>query len=286
MKLVTWLIAAALLTFAPLAARAFELGALRLDAGTGSSMNGQILLRQGSDNDPVMAWVVSAQGYRAAGLEPRADLADVRINAQRVAPGDTRLRVDGLPVTGAAYDLLVIAADSSGSRVGRYRIDIPRLARGGAREVAVVPLSRQVLVRGGEARASPGSDSQASPAGPDAQAGIQLDAQVRAAVEAWRDAWSRRDVDAYLAAYAPDYSGRSPEQTRAQWVRERTARIRDRQQIDVQISDLQFAERAGMVLASFAQTYRSDGIVSRSRKQFVLRELGGRWLIVQETELR
>lgn len=286
MNRVTWPMAAAALVFAPLSARAVELGALRLEAPAGAVMNGQIVLRQASDSDPVMAWVVSAQGYRAAGVELRADLADVRITVQRIAPGDTRLLVDELPASGASYDLLVIAADSSGSRVGRYRIDIPRLARGGAREVAMVPMSRQALVRDGDSRADAGAERPASPAIPAAQTAIPLDAQVRAVVEVWRDAWSRRDVETYLAAYAPDYSGRSPQQTRAQWVRERTARIRDRRQIDVQINDLRFAERAGAVLASFEQTYRSDGIVSRSRKQLVLREVGGRWLIVQESELR
>jgi hypothetical protein len=278
--------AAAALAFASLPVRAVELGALRLESPAGAFMNGQIVLRQASDSDPVMAWVVSAQGYRAAGVELRADLVDVRITAQRMAPGDIRLLVDGLPASGASYDLLVIAADSSGSRVGRYRIDIPRLARGGAREVAMLPMSRQALVRDGDSTPSHAVDRPASSAAPAAQAAIPLDAQVRAAVEAWRDAWSRRDVEAYLAAYAPGYSGRSPQHTREQWVRERTARIRDRRQIDVQIDDLRFAERAGAVLASFEQTYRSDGIVSRSRKQLVLREVGGRWLIVQESELR
>lgn len=259
---------------------------MRLQVNANESPAAHIVIKGDAEPADLMAWVVSAQGYRAVGLEPRADLADVRITAQRVAPGETRLRVDGLPITGPAYDLLVIAADSSGSRVGRYRIDTSRQGRSGAREVAVVPVSRQALVRGGEAKSIAGADTQASATAPAMQAGVQQEAAVRAAIEAWRDGWSRRDVDAYLAAYAPDYSGRSPQQTRAQWVRERTARIRDRQSIDVQVSDLHLAERAGMVMASFEQTYRSDGIVSRSRKQLVLREVGGRWLIVQESELR
>jgi len=239
---------------------ALEVGNLRLEDPSGPMMAGHIQLQQPAKAGAVVAWIVSPEGYRAAGLEFHPSLSGVRVSVQIQPDGGRRVRLDGLPASGVAYDLLLMASDSSGSRTGRYRVEPAKLPAVGPREVAMVRLGRQPPEQPNE--------------------------QVRAAVEAWRGAWSRRDLDTYLSSYAPDYSGRSPRSTRAQWVSERTARIRNRQQIDVQISDLQFAERADVVLASFKQTYRSDGIVTRSRKQLVLRDTGGRWLIVQESELR
>jgi ketosteroid isomerase-like protein len=239
---------------------ALELVSLSLEDPSGPTMSGQIPLQQPAGAGAVVAWLVSPEGYRAAGLAFHSSLSSVQISFQTQPDDGRHVRLDGLPASGAPYDVLLMASDSSGSRTGRYRVDPARLPTVGPRDVAMVRLGRQPAA--------------------------QTIEPALAAVEAWRDAWSRRDLGAYLSAYAPDYAGRSPDSTRAQWVNERTARIRDRRQIDVQISDLQLAERGDAVLASFNQTYRSGVISSHTRKQLVLRDAGGRWLIVQESEVR
>lgn len=109
--------------------------------------------------------------------------------------------------------------------------------------------------------------------------------QAKSAVEAWAQAWSRRDVDAYIAAYVPDYAGRTAGGSREDWINERTERIKPRKSISVEISRLQLTDQKDSVVAQFNQTYRSDGIVIRSRKTLTLvPSSGGRWLIRSESE--
>jgi hypothetical protein len=124
----------------------------------------------------------------------------------------------------------------------------------------------------------------AAPA-PAATATADRIAQAKSAVEAWAQAWSRRDVDAYVAAYVPDYAGRTAGGSREDWIKERTERIKPRKSIAVEIADLKLVEQKDAVVATFRQTYRSDGFVSRSRKTLTLvPSNGGRWLIRTESE--
>jgi ketosteroid isomerase-like protein len=264
---------------------------MRLRVNANEPPVAHIAIKGDADPADLMAWVVSLDGYRAAGLDPRLAPSHVRLVPSRTADGATVLKVEGLAAATGPVELLVIAAGDKGSRVGRYRLDLSP----GAREIAMTSVGRDKLgAKANSAPAAPLGAPRAEQGGtvqagaPTAPAiGSEADtAGAQSAVEAWRDAWSRRDMTAYLAAYAPDYQGREAGQTREQWVRERTSRIRDRAHIEVQISDLHLSRRADTVLASFRQTYRADSVVSRSRKQLVLREFGGRWLIVQESELR
>jgi hypothetical protein len=283
-----------------LCAHAFELGALRLESGSGQTATGHIVIKGEIAGGQLMAWIVSPDGYRAAGLNPQHSMQGVRITPYRTATGESWLRLDAIPLVPSRYDLLVIAGDSSGAKVGNYHID----ANVGAREIPVAPISNHRLgsaeprhplarkagaARGAAAAAAPSASApRAADVVPavDSERRDQL-AQVGAAVEAWRQAWSAKDFDAYIAAYAPTYAGRVAGRSRDDWLDERRQRILARRAISVEVDDLRLTERDDNIVATFDQTYRADDLLLRSRKQLTLAPgEDGRWLIVGEIELR
>jgi Flp pilus assembly protein TadD len=104
-----------------------------------------------------------------------------------------------------------------------------------------------------------------------------------AAVEAWAGAWSRQDVDAYLAAYAPDFRP-SGGASREAWERERRERVRAPKSVSVKVDGAK-ASRMGesRMRVTFRQHYRSDRFKSTDTKTLVLGQAAdGRWLIVEE----
>lgn len=105
--------------------------------------------------------------------------------------------------------------------------------------------------------------------------------EVRLAVEAWAEAWSRKDLAAYYEAYTPAFKGDQP--SRAAWEETRASRIKGKRTIQVTITDLQIEVRGGVATASFRQTYKGDALTARSRKTLKLVERGGRWRIDSES---
>ncbi len=107
---------------------------------------------------------------------------------------------------------------------------------------------------------------------------------VSAAIEHWLAAWSRRDINAYLSAYAKDFAvpeGRS----RRRWEQERRARIAGKSRIAVTISALEIRLSGNEAQACFLQDYRSDKLNETGRKTLTLSKSGDRWLIRQEQSL-
>lgn len=104
-----------------------------------------------------------------------------------------------------------------------------------------------------------------------------------AALADWAAAWSRQDVDGYLASYAKDF--RTPNgQPRADWEATRRERLRAPKSISVSIESARVtAAPAGRVNVTFLQHYRSDRFSARSRKTLQMaKSEDGRWRIVQE----
>ncbi|HUW35861.1 MAG TPA: tetratricopeptide repeat protein [Rhodocyclaceae bacterium] len=108
------------------------------------------------------------------------------------------------------------------------------------------------------------------------------DAKVDRVLEAWAQAWSRKNVKAYLAFYATDF--KTPRgMSRAAWERERAMRINKPGQIQVGIEHLRITtDGAGRAVARFRQHYRSASFKTSSNKVIVLVKHGGKWLIQQE----
>ncbi len=132
-----------------------------------------------------------------------------------------------------------------------------------------------VVAAAPQAVAKPAADIK--PDTPDKAAATGVDA----AIAAWAQAWSRRDVDAYLAAYADDFSADG--MSRTNWEAQRRARITAPKTIDVRIGDLKIDQQGDSATATFRQAYRSDRLSSTVTKTLKLVQKNGQWRIVGET---
>ncbi|MHB1245164.1 MAG: tetratricopeptide repeat protein [Sulfuriferula sp.] len=108
-------------------------------------------------------------------------------------------------------------------------------------------------------------------------------AAVTAAVETWAKAWSRRDINAYLAAYSPKFKP-SGNESHAAWEKSRRERVTTPKKIAVEITKLQIKELGAQhYQASFRQSYRSDSFSSSTHKVLELVQSGHSWLITEES---
>jgi hypothetical protein len=119
----------------------------------------------------------------------------------------------------------------------------------------------------------------AAPATPAAGASSEA-ADAQAAVQAWASAWSRKDMDAYFAAYTKDFSGGK---TRKSWEDERRARITGKRSISVALSDFDTQVQGDKATVQFRQAYSADALKVSSRKTLQLVRVSGRWLIQKES---
>ena len=105
------------------------------------------------------------------------------------------------------------------------------------------------------------------------------------ALEGWRAAWSRRDVDAYLGFYAPGFVP-SNEGDREAWKEKRKAVLGRAVDISVEVSELSVATPdAAHATATFRQTYRSANYRDVVTKTLQWERVGDRWLIVRESSV-
>jgi tetratricopeptide (TPR) repeat protein len=106
--------------------------------------------------------------------------------------------------------------------------------------------------------------------------------EVLQAVRAWATAWSKQDVDGYLAFYAKDFKTPSGE-ARAEWEVARKARISTPKAIEVVIESPKVTLKGeNGATVTFRQLYRSDHLKTNSSKTLVLVRTEGRWMIQQE----
>jgi tetratricopeptide (TPR) repeat protein len=107
-------------------------------------------------------------------------------------------------------------------------------------------------------------------------------AEVLKAVTGWAEAWSRKDADAYLAFYAPDFAPPGKE-SRAAWEKSRRERIAAPKSISVAIESPKVTLRGSdQAAVSFRQDYRSDRLKSTNRKTLDLVKTEGGWRILKE----
>lgn len=103
---------------------------------------------------------------------------------------------------------------------------------------------------------------------------------VAAAVRAWAEAWSRKDMGDYFAAYAKDFDGGK---SRKAWEQERRERITGKRSISVKISGLKVSVNGNKATAQFRQEYKADNLSVSSGKRLDLVRNGGNWVIVKES---
>lgn len=108
-------------------------------------------------------------------------------------------------------------------------------------------------------------------------------AEVLKAVNAWAQAWSKRDAEGYLSHYAKDFKTPNGE-SRADWEKGRRSRISGAKLITVGISSPEVTMNdANQATVTFRQAYRSDSFKATGTKTLVLvKAPDGRWQIQQE----
>ena len=129
--------------------------------------------------------------------------------------------------------------------------------------------------------AAPAAPVAAAPAAPVASKSPQHD-DVAKAVNNWAGAWSRKDMKAYLGAYASDFN--TPRGvSRKEWEAERENRIAGKPgKISVVIDEPTITVDGDRATAKFRQHYKAGSLDSSTTKTLVLVRSGNKWLIKEE----
>jgi len=144
----------------------------------------------------------------------------------------------------------------------------PKASTAGAPEARLAPEPKSAAGKAPEKQADKG-----------AAAGSE---DVSKAVLGWAQAWSKKDVDAYLAYYARDFKTPNGE-PRGEWEKARRQRITAPKRIEVGIDAPKVSLKdANTTTVTFRQHYRSDSLKADSNKTLVMVRVDGKWLIQQE----
>ena len=103
-------------------------------------------------------------------------------------------------------------------------------------------------------------------------------------IEAWARAWSSQDVAAYIRYYHKDYAPRG--MSRKTWLAHREQRIKRPKWIKVQLSNFELQSRPhGELRIRMEQLYKTDSYSDLTRKEFILKQDNGQWVIIKERGL-
>lgn len=100
--------------------------------------------------------------------------------------------------------------------------------------------------------------------------------------ETWAEAWSAKDLTAYLGSYAEDFTPDSAT-SHAQWRRAREQALARPGEISVQLEDIEVQSAGSNMQVRFTQAYRSATYSDLVVKTLLFSQLDGRWKIVSET---
>jgi len=100
-------------------------------------------------------------------------------------------------------------------------------------------------------------------------------------VDAWANAWSNKDISAYLAYYAKDFEVPRGA-TRKSWATERRERIEGKGRINVKIESPKVEIDGSTATVKFRQIYTSDKLRANSKKTLILAKQDGKWQIRME----
>lgn len=111
------------------------------------------------------------------------------------------------------------------------------------------------------------------------------EAEVAQVVQQWATDWSGKNVEAYLAHYAPEFVS-ADGVPRPAWDDQRKTRLLGKKQIQVSVEGLSVAAQTDKAVALFTQVYQSDSLNETVTKELTFKSLNGRWLIVAERVLK
>ncbi len=250
-------------------------------------LKGLILADQGKTNDAIAVFTALTQDYPEL-PEPYNNLAVLYASQSKydAAKNALEMAIRTHPSYATAHENLgdiyakmasiaydkALALDSRNSAAQTKLALIQDMIQGQPRKSAPVKPVASAPQKPAAASAAPSKPAQASPA--------PATSTIEAAVNNWAEAWSSRDVDAYLAAYASDFSADG--MTRSSWVEQRRSRVVGPKFIKVQLSDMNIEQKGDTATATFRQAYSSDRFSSTVTKTLTLSQQGGKWLIVGE----
>ena len=278
------------------AALALDFGPLVLRRDEQRSLVSQIVV---SDRVPLAAAdlrvrLAHPDAYRSLGLTYEPALAAVEVSFEAGADGRLTLLLKPMPspADGKPLDIVLIAFQGTTFHSRRYRVD-PRslgtefaatdptveLQRAKAAIVATAPKPHDTALVAAASNAA----AVAEPA--EANANAPGRTEVAEAVQRWARAWAQREVDAYAAAYEPDFKGTAGAGSHAAWIAQRRERILSKRMIEVELSDLKIDLRGSQAEVRFTQRYRGDELRATNRKRLLLVQQGSAWLIREEGSL-
>jgi tetratricopeptide (TPR) repeat protein len=190
---------------------------------------------------------------------------------------DKALQIDSS--NSSAQNKLALIRDlmSTASRPGKPSKPIAEPRPAEPVKVAEAPKPAPVPVVATPAATPPAATPTVAPAKPADDANTD----VAKAVGLWAAAWSRKDVKAYLAAYARDFKTPAGE-TRAIWDAERQKRINKPGAIQVSVENLRVAIDGDNATVKFRQHYKSASLKTSSNKVLQMGKRDGKWQILQE----
>ncbi len=166
---------------------------------------------------------------------------------------------------------------------------------GGSAAVAKKPsvVASSSVTTGGHREESADEDSPAmlqeaaheDPSRQDMESGKRnIKEKVLTAVEAWRNAWSARDLEGYFSAYAVGFELPARFDSLAAWQSYKRRVIASKSYIDVELSDIQvtFKDDENIAVVKFFQKFRSNSYNSDDSKVLQMILMNGSWKIVRE----
>lgn len=133
--------------------------------------------------------------------------------------------------------------------------------------------------------AAPAPVAAATPAPAPAPAPAKTDngnQEVIKALSNWADAWSRKDMRSYFAAYANSFDTPNG-MSRKAWEQEREQRIAGKSgKISVSFDDPQVSVNGDKATVKFRQHYKSGSLSTSTVKTIVFVRNGSKWLIKEE----
>lgn len=146
---------------------------------------------------------------------------------------------------------------------------------------APVPVAAALAPVTPVAQAAPAASAEPAPPPPPA---VNSDEdQARQLLDAWRQAWSSRDSDAYLSFYSPDFTP-ADGQKRADWAAARRKNLASRPDISVNAREVNIERIDDQQLKlAFLQDYAAGSYRETAQpKSLLLVRQGGKWLIAGE----
>lgn len=184
------------------------------------------------------------------------------------------------PRTAPAAPLLATALVSALAGAGAMWLAIGGQPTSEAPETRIVNAAPVVVA----APVAPQASVAVAPAASDPAPMVKSDeAQARELLDAWRQAWSSRDSDAYLSFYSPNFTP-ADGQKRADWAAARRKNLANRPVIKIEVRDIN-VERIDdrQLRLAFLQDYAAGSYRETAQPKILrLVRQEGKWLIAGE----